>query len=223
MNIPGAPPSQTPAAQKTRRSRARGKSLMKSKLKGKELDDYNKKVRRAKTSSHFLTKLTPQMHKTLCKNAKTGLFDKQVAIISGIHPSTLFDWLNWGLKDDAQDPFLSFAIEYLQCSIQTEQRWLKKIETGGQFWNRYAWLLEHRYAGRWHNSDTAGQSQLYQIPEESNRDQKALSAFRRPSPALLKIIQEAGMQLVPIPSTSIVTTGTSVNPINPDDDVAVPL
>jgi hypothetical protein len=66
-------------------------------------------------------KLTPKLADSLIENVRLGLFDAQNALKHGIDITTLKSWIERGLDEEAEEPFLSFAERYLKASIELEE------------------------------------------------------------------------------------------------------
>lgn len=89
---------------------------------------------------------------------KYGLFDNQIAILNNVAPYTLEYWLKVGLRENAAEPYRSFAERYTKAKIIDEGENLIKIKEAsdpqpqgmkpGDFRAR-AWYLERRYPKRW--------------------------------------------------------------------------
>lgn len=75
----------------------------------------------------FMHGLTPERHKALVKGCRQGLFDKQNAMRNGIDVSTLQSWVERGLDENAEEPFRSFAEDYLRASIELEESIIAKV------------------------------------------------------------------------------------------------
>ena len=75
----------------------------------------------------FMHQLTPERAKRLIAGCRGGLFDAQNALREGIDVSTLKSWVDRGLDEDAEEPFLSFAEGYVKASIALEERVITRI------------------------------------------------------------------------------------------------
>lgn len=69
----------------------------------------------------FSTALTPALHKRIVEGVKRGLFDAQNAIKNGIDVTTLQSWVYRGIDEEAEEPFKSFAEDYLKAAISLEE------------------------------------------------------------------------------------------------------
>lgn len=70
----------------------------------------------------FAHLLTPDRAKRLIEGCRGGLFDAQNAHREGIDVTTLKSWVERGLDENAEEPFLSFAEGYVKASIELEER-----------------------------------------------------------------------------------------------------
>lgn len=77
------------------------------------------------------THLTPERHAGIVRDLRTGLYASQVAIKNGISRFTLRNWIIRGLAEDAIEPYLSFARDYMLADIEVEQAALLKIQEAG--------------------------------------------------------------------------------------------
>jgi hypothetical protein len=75
----------------------------------------------------FAHLLNPERAQRLIEGCKSGLFDAQNAHREGIDVTTLKSWVERGLDEDAEEPFLSFAEGYVKASIELEERILNLV------------------------------------------------------------------------------------------------
>ncbi len=75
----------------------------------------------------FMHQLTPERSKRLVAGCRGGLFDAQNALREGIDVTTLKSWVDRGLDENAEEPFLSFAEAYVKASIALEERVIARI------------------------------------------------------------------------------------------------
>ncbi len=75
----------------------------------------------------YMHQLTPARAKRLVDGCRGGLFDAQNALREGIDVTTLKSWVDRGLDENAEEPFLSFAEAYVKASIQLEERVIGRI------------------------------------------------------------------------------------------------
>ncbi len=75
----------------------------------------------------FMHQLTPERAKRLVAGCRGGLFDAQNALREGIDVTTLKSWVDRGLDENAEEPFLSFAEAYVKASIELEERVIARI------------------------------------------------------------------------------------------------
>jgi hypothetical protein len=83
----------------------------------------------------FVHQLYPERAKRLVEGCRGGLFDAQNAHREGIDVSTLRSWVERGLDEDADEPFLSFAEAYVKASIALEQAVIKRILGAADEWD----------------------------------------------------------------------------------------
>lgn len=102
------------------------------------------------------SELTPELHSALVEARRTSrLFDAQVALRCGVEARTLRRWLQMGVSEDAQEPFLSFARDYSDASVAVEDEALEDVKAGetgkmgGPHWQSAAWFLERWKPRRW--------------------------------------------------------------------------
>lgn len=72
-------------------------------------------------------KLTPPLAAAIIADVHSGLYAGQVALRNGIHPSTLRNWVAQGLVENAEEPFLSFAEEYIRAEMEVEAKTIRII------------------------------------------------------------------------------------------------
>ena len=77
-------------------------------------------------------KLTPERAERLIKDVSLGLYASQVALRNGIHPNTLANWVSRGLEQNAQEPYLSFARDYIQAEIDVEAQSIDTVVKAAQ-------------------------------------------------------------------------------------------
>lgn len=75
----------------------------------------------------FVHELTPERAKRLIAGCKRGLFDAQNALREGVDVTTLKSWVDRGLDEHAEEPFLSFAEAYVKASIELEEKVIGRI------------------------------------------------------------------------------------------------
>ncbi len=75
----------------------------------------------------FSHQLTPERHRRLVEGCRDGLFDTQNALREGVDASTLRSWVERGLDEDAEEPFRSFAEDYLRASIALEESIIRRV------------------------------------------------------------------------------------------------
>jgi len=70
----------------------------------------------------FMHQLSPARAARLVAGCRAGLFDAQNALREGIDVTTLKSWVERGMDEEAQEPFRSFAEDYIKASIELEER-----------------------------------------------------------------------------------------------------
>lgn len=75
----------------------------------------------------YMHLLYPERARRLIEGCRSGLFDSQNALREGIDPNTLKGWVERGLDENAEEPFLSFAEGYIKASIELEERVLARV------------------------------------------------------------------------------------------------
>ena len=70
------------------------------------------------------------------------------AAIAGIDQKTLRRWLHQGQAEDAKEPFISFAMDFLKAEAEVEMRLTRTVvQASDRDWHAGAWALE-RFAGK---------------------------------------------------------------------------
>jgi hypothetical protein len=139
--------------------------------------------------------LTRDLHLALvATRAESYLFDEQVALKNGVERETLKRWLAMGVAENAREPYVSFARDYSQASIECEETALEEIRDarqgkGERDWKATAWWLERWRPLRWGSKVPAGgprESIDVQLLVEQNEQRKTTIAelFDEPPPEL---------------------------------------
>jgi len=84
----------------------------------------------------FVTSLTKRRHAAIVADVATGLFDAQIAHKNGIDVTTLQSWVHRGIDENAEEPFKSFAEDYLRAAIALEERSVLAILRSAEDWQR---------------------------------------------------------------------------------------
>lgn len=113
-----------------------------------------------------------------------------MALSCGVAPSTLQQWLHWGLTSP-EEPYASFAEAYYQadmkyCEQETRQLFEEDEEPA---------LRRHRWD--WHRArwpSTEAEASILPLSESKATKRRSLvESLRRPTPELAEIIAEAGL------------------------------
>jgi hypothetical protein len=84
----------------------------------------------------FATSLTAKRHTAIVVDVERGLFDAQIAYKNGVDVTTLKSWVDRGLDEEAEEPFKSFAEDYLRAAIALEERTVATILEAAQPWDK---------------------------------------------------------------------------------------
>jgi hypothetical protein len=77
-------------------------------------------------------KLTPELHAALVEDRKGPLPDGDVALKNGVSARVVKNWIVLGLKEDAKEPYLSFAADWTRAKIGKKEALLKVVEDAGR-------------------------------------------------------------------------------------------
>lgn len=93
------------------------------------------------------TTLTPELQAALVESRRGPLPDRDVCLKNGVSVNTVKSWLQRGLKEDATEPYLSFAEEWEQAKIERKEFLLQRIDDfsadcKGADYKGAAWALE---------------------------------------------------------------------------------
>jgi transposase-like protein len=140
------------------------------------------------------TKLTPELADKLVETVtETRLFDNQVAIMCGVSPATLRNWLRWGLHGNGKQPYTDFAKRYTEAQTGQEVKALKKIAKSDD-WRAEAWYLEKKQPKRYGANiekapDTIDMAEL--IAEAEGQHEGLVALFTNPPPELQDAMKAA--------------------------------
>ncbi len=101
------------------------------------------------------TILTPELHAALVRCVPDGDFRNLIAISCGIHPDTLKLWLRQGLSAGAEEPFLSFARDFLMAEARLRASVIRRLLRPGISQaevSALTWYLDRRFA-MWRGKD----------------------------------------------------------------------
>jgi hypothetical protein len=175
--------------------------------------------------------LTPELHAALIEDRRGTLPDRDVALKNGVSRSSLIAWLAYGLKENAVEPYLSFAEDWERAKISRKESLLKVITDAaetfkgsespaarGQY-KAATWLLERMAPMQWGPSALlkgfqAGDIDLNNLVEETeaqanNLDslfisppEQVLAAMIRCAPEIRALLDEH----VPVPALAAAKT-----------------
>lgn len=134
--------------------------------------------------------LSPKLADTLVQlRTKSLLFDAQIALKAGVHPETLRNWLSWGLRQNAKEPYKKFAKRYARAKTKVEEAQLKKGAEGGKEGAGNRWWLEKAFPKRYGLSVPAsGPPQAIEIEdllrEGDEQNENLVELMRNPPPEL---------------------------------------
>ncbi len=128
------------------------------------------------------TKLTPEIQDTICNWLKLGYYQEDAAIMSGISPSTFYDWLKKGDEEDnqldatkelpsSQHPlpalpedsdieivhvYSEFSEAVKKARAEAEGAHIKNIRKAADngTWQASAWFLERSFPKKWGKRST---------------------------------------------------------------------
>lgn len=156
------------------------------------------------------TKLTPALQEKILKNVRLGIFDKQIAALSGIHYDTLRLWIEKGEVENAVEPYLSFAAKYRAATIEHhELKYLNIIFRAAEGepikknkrpadWQAAKFYLRCRFPKRYNPQDASTPPDALEIEAKRSKRMSALEAIRNQDPELLKLVEEAGYKFIPL-------------------------
>ena len=84
----------------------------------------------------FVTILTKKRHHAIVADVARGLFDAQIAYKNGVDVTTLKSWVDRGLDEEAEEPFKSFAEDYLRAAIALEEKTIATILQAAEPWEK---------------------------------------------------------------------------------------
>lgn len=84
----------------------------------------------------FQTALTEKRHARIVADVERGLFDAQIALKNDIDVTTLKSWVERGLDENAEEPYKSFAEDYVKAAIALEERTVRCILDASEMWHK---------------------------------------------------------------------------------------
>jgi transposase len=95
-------------------------------------------------------KLTPEVHTAIVERMRNGSFLEHAARLSGVHPVTVWRWLEQGDEEGAPEPYASFATDFRRAEAEAEENAKEQLRTwGGVEWKATLAFLERRFPDRW--------------------------------------------------------------------------
>jgi len=89
-----------------------------------------------KADGKFASALTKKRHAAIVADVARGLFDAQIAHKNGIDVTTLKSWIDRGIDEEAEEPFRSFAEDYIRAAIELEERRVRTILEASEPWEK---------------------------------------------------------------------------------------
>ena len=101
------------------------------------------------------TKLTPERHQQIIEYLRLGLTQEQAALAAGIHPGTLYRWLQRGDDPTAPPIYREFRDALKVARAEAERAYLTIIRSAAEAgtWQAAAWFLERSFPDRWARRD----------------------------------------------------------------------
>lgn len=94
--------------------------------------------------------LRPEVGDRIVEMLRVGNFFDTAASAAGVRPTEAKDWLLWGNKPDAREPWKTFAARCNEAMAQSEAAGVALInELGEKDWRALAWMLERRHGHHW--------------------------------------------------------------------------
>lgn len=84
----------------------------------------------------FATSLTKKRHAAIVADVERGLFDAQIAYKNGVDVTTLKSWVDRGLDEEAEEPYRSFAEDYIRAAITLEEKTVRTILEAAEPWDK---------------------------------------------------------------------------------------
>lgn len=158
-------------------------------------------LNRRKSAGLINAELGAELHESLVDLRRSSfLFDEQVGQKCGVERNTLKRWLGMGVTEGAQEPYLSFARDYSEASIEVENKALNAILEAKQGkdnddWRAIAWWLERWKPTRWGKCvPEAGPREdidiQHLVQDAVHRTQTLAELFEQPPPELEKAMRQ---------------------------------
>lgn len=105
---------------------------------------------------------TPELQEAIVKDIAEGMWVQSACKKHGIGRKTFYRWLEKGTS--GEEPYAAFAEAIDRAEGDLEHRWVRSLETVNAQWQRFAWLLEHRFPNAWG-------TRTYDKPTVDNREE----------------------------------------------------
>lgn len=164
-------------------------------------------------------KLVPSLIKRLVDTRRTSMLsDVDVCTKCGVSKRTVEWWVKEGLKEDAREPYLSFAEDWTRSKIAVKERLLARIDKASQTfkgkdatkrgdYKAAAWQLARMAPKEFgsmveHQGEQAGTIDVERLLEEATQEagsldsvllappQSLIDAFKRNLPAIRAILDQ---------------------------------
>jgi hypothetical protein len=97
--------------------------------------------------------ITSEKTKALVDAIKGGAFIETAVVIAGVPRASFYRWLKQGSEDEQagrrRSPYIGFASEIRKALAIAELDLVRRVQSSGMHWQRYAWMLERRFPDRW--------------------------------------------------------------------------
>lgn len=107
------------------------------------------------------TALTPEVAKTIVTAVRKGLPHGVCAALAKVHRNSLYNWMERGEKDEAEEPYASFAIEVRHAeALWQEEIWDKIANarpgipgvSGADLVSNLQWMMSVRFPRSYHGN-----------------------------------------------------------------------
>lgn len=127
-------------------------------------------------NGQFELLLTDALGKSIIESVSLGLFDAQNALKHGIDVTTLKSWIDRGIDEEAEEPYRSFAEEYIKAAIALEESVIGTILEAA---DEYKSLLESVEEWQDGGSEDCDSSDVEPSPRGKGRKTKRETSLRR--------------------------------------------
>lgn len=104
------------------------------------------------------TSLTPEVHKAIVANVRKGVWVETAAAAARVHKASVYNWIKWGSAEDAEEPYLSFALDVMQARAEKQIECIVALLSAragipgvanADVWTNLAWFLERTDPAAW--------------------------------------------------------------------------